>query len=544
MTRPLKRHKNYAELLIAALLTRLTWRYYGRKFPGIQNLKPLQLKDHKTLKVEGTPDAFVRLITWCAQLEDFKHNQRKNLIKFQTLDPKEQYEEIRDTLSTLAKYEVIQSNQQRRHGYSKPMWDFSLSLPHRPSPQNEQKILRSLFGEGKVWDQRKSKYHDNLEKAKRRKTKERVNFAVTAQKAFCQAMATEVIPHFPDRLSNYTKEALTGLADIIVPLETAIKLPSVDAKDHGPLLLSVGRVYLAQQQLDEAQNAFEECLTLKLNRTLAADSRHWLGIIHHQRGNYNLAQQYFTKALGQRTQLHGEKHPDVAASTHALAELFSDRGQFPEAETQFERARSLYEAIYGKKHSRVACVLNGLAALYSKTDRREQAESLYNKALDILIQKSDAEAYPHLAATQQGLGNLHLYRGEYHKAEQFHQDAINVIEEFYGPNHPNLAVHKASLALTYKTLGRLTEAIELYQECIKSLNSTYGNNHPQVGMYLSDLAWLISQESNELDKLKLAVSFFHKSLSILTPVLDPNHPSIRNARKGLNVLYGRIGNRE
>ncbi|NEO96967.1 MAG: hypothetical protein F6K56_45505 [Moorea sp. SIO3G5] len=30
-------------------------------------------------------------------------------------------------------------------------------------------------------------------------------------------MATEVIPHFPDRLSNYTKEALTGLADIIVP---------------------------------------------------------------------------------------------------------------------------------------------------------------------------------------------------------------------------------------------------------------------------------------------------------------------------------------
>ncbi|AOW99489.1 hypothetical protein BJP34_08505 [Moorena producens PAL-8-15-08-1] len=100
------------------------------------------------------------------------------------------------------------------------------------------------------------------------------------------------------------------------------------------------------------------------------------------------------------------------------------------------------------------------------------------------------------------------------------------------------------MALTYKTLGRLTEAIELYQECIKSLNSSYGNNHPQVGMYLSDLAWLISEESNELDKLKLAVSFFHKSLSILRPVLDPNHPSIRNARKGLTVLYGRIGNRE
>jgi tetratricopeptide (TPR) repeat protein len=542
MTRPLKRHKNFAELAIAALLTYETKRLERGKCPTIENLRRLQV-DGLKLRVKATPDALVTLIQWCAQLQNFKQKQRKNLAAFQKFPIREQYSEIRDTIATLAKYKLIQDLHPRKQSDPDPMRDFEVILPYPlTSAEKQEQILSELFGTGKAWDRAESDYKISTKpSAQHRKTKEAVNPAQLAQQAFCRAMVAEVIPHFPARLSNYTLATLTSLAELISVLEAAIPIvASSDVSHHAALLVSLGRIYLAQQQLDNAQKLFEQCLDLASNSTSTADSFYWLGVIYHQRGDYENAQQHFTNGLERRIQLLGEKHPDVAASTQALAELYSDRGQFQEAEPLFDRALTHYKAIHGKKHSRVACVLNGLAVLYTQTHRLKEAEAQYEEAFKILTNLPDSEAYPHLANTQYGLANFYLRRGEYEKAEQFHQDAIEVLEQSYPANHPNLIVHKASLAVTHKALGRLNEAKKLYLECIQSLVSAYGDNHPKVAVYLSDLAWLMSEESSNPQELRLALSFFQKSVSILDRVYGPNHPSLHNARKGLNLLYARM----
>ncbi|NES21409.1 MAG: tetratricopeptide repeat protein [Symploca sp. SIO3E6] len=543
MPRPTRKHKLYAELLVAALLTYLTWHPEQGEPPTIEKLiypQPGSKPKDSKLKVKGTPDAFVALIKLCAQLPNFKRKYRKHLVAFQKLSSREEYNEIRDTVTTLGKYRLIQERTPRRRGNPNRIRDFILPLPLNPtSLRKQEEILSRLFAPGKAWDE--AEWEDKSQ-AKQQETKEAVNPILLAQKAFCQAMATKVVPHLPVQLSDYTSETLTSLTKLISVLETATQsTASVDANHHAALLLSLGRIYLAQQQLDEAQKLFEQCITLKANSSATADSLHWLGIVHHQRGNYAQAEQCYINGLEQRTKFLGEKHPDVATSTHALAELYSDRGQFPEAETSFVQALSRHQTLYGKKHPRVACVLNGLATVYTKTNRLEQAEALYQEAFNILTIQPDSDAYPHLTDSQHGLANLYTRRGEYEKAEKLHRDAIEAIEQYYGTNHPNLAVHKASLAVIYKALGQLHQARELYIECLNLLRSVYGNNHPQVAIYLSDLAWLITEESKEPYQLKLALSFFQKSISILSRVCESNHPSLINARRGLNLICLRKG---
>jgi len=541
MPRPTRNHKLYAELLVSALLTYLTWHPEQGELPAIEKLispKPGSKPKDSTLKVQGTPDAFVALIEFCAQLPNFKRKYRKNLVAFQKLSSSKQYEEVRDTVTTLGKYRLIQELTPRKKGVPNRTRDFLLPLPLKlSSAKKQEEILSGLFAPGKAWDQAES---EDKCLAKPQETKEAVNPILLAEKAFCQAMATKVVQHLPAHLSDYTLETLTSLTKLISVLETATQFTaSVDANYHAALLLSLGRIYLAQQQLDNAQKLFEQCVSLKANSSATADSFHWLGIVHHQRGNYVQAEQCYINGLDQRTQFLGEKHPDVATSTHALAELYSDRGQFPEAETFFVQALSRHEALYRKKHPRVACVLNGLATLYTKTNQLEKAEALYQKAFSILTIQPDFDAYPHLTDSQHGLANLYTRRGEYKKAEKLHRDAIESIEEFYGTNHPNLAVHKASFAVIYKAKAQFDKARELYIECLNLLQSFYGNNHPQVAIYLSDLAWLITEESKEPHQLKLALSFFQKSISILSRVCESNHPSLINARRGLNLLLQR-----
>ena len=102
------------------------------------------------------------------------------------------------------------------------------------------------------------------------------------------------------------------------------------------------------------------------------------------------------------------------------------------------------------------------------------------------------------------LGNIYRATGDYDRAREFHERALDIRRKTLGEEHPDVAQSLNNLATVYQNIGDYERARELYQRAVDILQKTLGEQHPGVTYPLTGLAGVALAEHRPAEALRYA----------------------------------------
>ena len=178
-------------------------------------------------------------------------------------------------------------------------------------------------------------------------------------------------------------------------------------------------------------------------------------------------------------------------------------------------------------------ILNILGVSYRDIGDYNKAIEYHEKALEIRINalgENQPELYNNLGISYDGLG-------DYGKAIEYHEKALEIRINTLGENHPDVASYYNNLGTVYNSLGDYNKAIEYHEKALEIRINTLGENHPDV----ADSYYNLGAAYNGLGDYNKAISFFEKALEIEINTLDENHPDIADSYYKLGAACNGLG---
>jgi len=281
------------------------------------------------------------------------------------------------------------------------------------------------------------------------------------------------------------------------------------------------------------------------------------------------AEQMYKRALVVADRAYGSESPSVVGVLDPLAELYRQQSRFAEALPLYRRALSVAEKTFGPQHVE-AQHYRQLVALTNKEEisvatRREpdggNGRRAYNekdfadldkKANVLLLDKKYAEAEPFLKQAldllEDGFGPEHvislryrenvirtmLFLGHYVEAESLCENALKNTEQRIGSIDSRLMGPIGQLANVYVVTARPKDAERLYQ---RALAISENNGAEQdIATALSNLGGLYAADGRYSE----AESSVQRALSIKERLLGTTHPAIALSLSKLgNILWKR-----
>jgi tetratricopeptide (TPR) repeat protein len=266
-------------------------------------------------------------------------------------------------------------------------------------------------------------------------------------------------------------------------------------RERASVLLELGSIYAAKDEMLKAERAFSESLTIykrlsdSMGTTLGLRN---LGAIYSLEGRYDDALRTLQQAL-KLTKDSKPSVPSIAAqvlnslgvlyfqqrkamelvsSTSSplnsgevlsnLASVYSVRGHVDKAEDSYRRALEITEAAIGRSHPDLTFTLSSLGVLYSDSGRYTEAEIQYKRALAIL--EADKTAFStRIAKILQRLAVTYLRAGRRSDAEVILEQAAGIARRHIAEDRDMVTIiedYSASL----KAVGKASEAEELRAE--------------------------------------------------------------------------------
>lgn len=202
------------------------------------------------------------------------------------------------------------------------------------------------------------------------------------------------------------------------------------------------------------------------------------------------------------------------------------KAELHETKAEFDQALQLYQVVADRapKWSRARRQLGSL--LRDMADHQIQfrlAESHLKAALDL------AEDNEQRASCKNALGILYLQQARYGEAQPLLEEALELMEQFHGPEHSKTATVVNNLAALLQATNRLAEAEPLLRRGLAIDERSYGAEHFNVAVHLHNLAALL-QSTNRLIE---AEQLIRRALAIDAQSWGAEHPAVA---RDLNAL--------
>ena len=120
------------------------------------------------------------------------------------------------------------------------------------------------------------------------------------------------------------------------------------------------------------------------------------------------------------------------------------------------------------------------------------------------------------------------------------EEALNVAEDTFGPDHPKVAISLNYIAELYVMKGTYAEIEPLYKRALKINEEALGEDHPDVAISLNNLAELYYNQG----RYKEAEPLYRHALKILKQTLGSDHPEVAITRESMRALYKKLGKDE
>ena len=203
-------------------------------------------------------------------------------------------------------------------------------------------------------------------------------------------------PKHPDIINSYANIAICyrcrGDYDMaIFYLQQALDLLQVsnvkDLQFFLPIYINLGNCYRDKNLCEKGVEYFEKVLFMATDfpksKELIFTAKNNLGICHRQKGDYDIAIDYFLSSLSDKIDVLGEYHPSLAITYNNIGLVYKNKSDYLKALLFFEKSLNIRIEIL-KKHPDIAINYGSIGQMYYEQGDYTQALAYYQLALQHL----------------------------------------------------------------------------------------------------------------------------------------------------------------
>ncbi|MCH6575617.1 MAG: tetratricopeptide repeat protein, partial [Bacteroidetes bacterium] len=234
-----------------------------------------------------------------------------------------------------------------------------------------------------------------------------------------------------------------------------------------------------------------------------------LGLVHHGKGDYPKAFEYYHKALIIYDQTLSNNSDEVANIYSYIGNLYNKNGDYDRAFNYLNKALTTLSKKLGECNAEVVWINYDLGDVFLNKRDYEQALSYFNKGLSSSLKTKN---YNFVAHGYSKIGHVYLKQNEYEQALKFFSKDLSINLDLFGEGHPYVAESYNKIGNVYFNKGEYVEALEFYNKALINF-SKYGEHHPAIAKVFQDIGKVYYRR----DDFKRALYYYQKSLTSLLP---------------------------
>ena len=287
---------------------------------------------------------------------------------------------------------------------------------------------------------------------------------------------------------------------------------------------TVGRIYLAMQELEKASPLIKEAFDLRIenlqvNHPDISESYLSLGELQQEEGLYAEAKESITKALSLATERLGETSLEIAPILDELVQSHIYLGELETAKVVADRALKIRRDLNSPDVD-IALSLFNRAKADTWAGNWALAKPFAQDAL--ALKRSIGDTQVSIMQSLNSVGNIALGLGNFEDAEIYFSEAIEISTTLFGEKHGNTALYKENLGNIMFQQKRYDETLKLLADVLEIRESTYGKEHDMVGRTNANIGAIYMT----IGKHEQAQGHLETSFAIFESVLPPNHPNL------------------
>jgi tetratricopeptide (TPR) repeat protein len=250
-----------------------------------------------------------------------------------------------------------------------------------------------------------------------------------------------------------------------------------------------------------------------------------IGYIYSARGNIKDALDFFNKSLVLQTELKNQK--GIALNLNNIAFVFKGQGDTPRALDNFWKSFKIREQIGDKQG--MAQSLNNISSIYFDLKEYDKALEMHEKSLAIRLEIGDKNG---MAYSLNNIGAVYQQKKDYNKAAKYFEESLAIRIEIGD---------KKGMAYSYNCLGYLCQDLGKHSEALNYFNKSLLlreelNDLQGKAITLVNLGKIYLAQGKTAIALKLGEDAYKMSLETGFPL------NIKVSASLLKEIYRQLGN--
>ncbi|KAH9239089.1 hypothetical protein K456DRAFT_1860934 [Colletotrichum gloeosporioides 23] len=324
-------------------------------------------------------------------------------------------------------------------------------------------------------------------------------------------LVRRILPH-ADRMVAKIEGDLKLCQDRILPLSDAVSL--------------LGRLYLAQDRLDDAEAMFKRALHIR-EKTLSLDhigivaEHHLLRVVYFKRGQLEDAE----GLCEQMIEIHEKaQEPDYLSTTSMasdLGSLFIKQGRLEYAETMLRLALQGYEKAVGLDDPDTLSIVCDLGIFYTKRGQLEEAMTMCERAFEG-YKKAFGPDHPDTLSAVRSMGSVYYERGQLKDAQIMYERALQGFQNAFEPGHRDILLTLHCLAVVFEDQGQLEDARMMCERILQAYDTTLESSILEFFVPALDMLHSLAGSFEEQDEAFKAMSCYQQAQKGFLDVFGPD----------------------
>ena len=221
---------------------------------------------------------------------------------------------------------------------------------------------------------------------------------------------------------------------------------------------NLGRLYLEKGWAEQSIEWFRHAIEVRDDTPNKASWLGSLGLAYTELGQYDDANDYFTRAFNEAGLTNDRKTQAICRGSQGNS-LFEAK-RYEEAATCYEEALTLSEKAEDKK--RVGIWLGNIGNAWLKRGDLTKAVECCQKAVDMAKSQDDLQSQ---AAHMDSLGDCFFAQGNLNLALERYQEALGMSQEI--EDRQGQRIYLSNLGKTYQQMGQLQPAFDFFSSAIE-----------------------------------------------------------------------------
>jgi tetratricopeptide (TPR) repeat protein len=230
--------------------------------------------------------------------------------------------------------------------------------------------------------------------------------------------------------------------------------------------------------------------------------------------------------------------PDISSKGPIIARYLLAKGDHISARQMWERITQQRGQVRGARHSETLQATNNLAVVLHSLGDVARSRTHLEQVLGNEVAEPEGQDPSTHAAVMNNLAVVLQTEGEFDRASQMHEGALQLRLQTLGESHPDTLVSMSNLALMLHMHGEVLEARKRFEQILDIRQRVMGDNHPATLLAMSYLAMTL----RACGKLVAAQRVHERVLDIRRHVLGPEHPNTLRSMSNIGVVLRAYGN--